>query len=322
LGSDMPKSVKPLSDVEIKRAKAREKQYKLYDGNGLFLLIRANGKKVFKFHYKFRGKDTEKTLGEYPILSLGGARKRVSDNAVLTFDDVADKYFSFKEKELSYDYLKKQKSRYKYFVNSAFGSANIEEISKKDIISAINNVPNANTRSTKQTDVRETMRIVLLLINSIFKYALSNDLTKNTAYITIDASGLIPKRENTHCKAITNEDEFRSLYMLLNDYIGDVSTKYALLFIAHTALRSQNVRFLKWENIDFKKKIIEFSKEEMKAREPFRIPLTDKTIEILKEVEQYNRGHKYVFSSVLSKGKMLSENTLGYALKTQASLRM
>ena len=76
-----------------------------------------------------------------------------------------------------------------------------------------------------------------------------------------------------------------------------------------------SVRFLKWDNIDFEKKVIEFSKDEMKAREVFRLPLTETTYEILQEVKKYNSGYKYVFSSVLSKNKMLSENTLGYALK-------
>ncbi len=330
----MAKSVKPLSDVEIKRAKPKEKQYKLYDGGGLLLIIRPNGKKVFKVRYKLDGKDTEKTLGEYPILSLANARKRLieikemllegvnpnekrvnRDDDILTFNDLADQYFIFKEKELSFNYLKKQKSRYEYFVRKTIGSKNVNDITKKDIIDAINNVPNAKTRSTKQTDLRETMRIVLLLINSIFKYANANDLSNNTSYLTIEASQLIPKKEVAHYKAITDEHEFKMLYKLINEYVGDVSTKYALLFLTHTALRSQNVRFLKWENINFDKRIVEFTKEEMKAREPFRLPLTDATINILREVEKYNSGNKYVFSSMLSKGKMLSENTLGYALK-------
>lgn len=330
----MAKSVKPLSDVEIKRAKPKDKQYKLYDGGGLILVVRTTGKKVFKLRYKLNGKDTEKTLGEYPIMSLANARKKsveikemlamgvdpnkkeiIKDNTDFTFDDLAEKYFEFKAKELSHDYIKKQKSRYNYFIKPAIGSINAENIIKRDIINAINNVPNANTRSTKKTDLRETMRIVLLLISSIFKYALANDLTKNSVYLTIDAKAVIPKKNVTHYQSITDEKEFKALYKLLNDYVGDVSTKYGLLFLVHTALRSQNVRFLKWESVNFEKKIIEFSKEEMKAREPFRLPLTDATIEILREVEKYNGGNKYVFSSVLSKGKMLSENTLGYALK-------
>lgn len=330
----MARSVKPLSDAEIKRAKAKEKQYKLYDGGGLFLVVRPTGKKIFKLRYKINGRDTEKSIGEYPVVSLANARKKsieikeklamgvdINANEIIksdisfTFNDLAERYFEFKAKELSYDYIKKQRSRYNYFIKPTIGSIEADNISKREIIEAINNVPNANTRSTKKTDLRETMRIVLLLISSIFKYGLANDLTKNSVYMTIDAKAVIPKQEVVHYRSITDEDEFKALYRLLNEYVGDVSTKYGLLFLSHTALRSKNVRFLKWESVDFKKRIIEFSKEEMKAREPFRLPLTDKTIEILKEVEKYNGENKYVFSSVLSKGKMLSENTLGYALK-------
>jgi len=328
----MAKSVKPLSDVELKRAKSKDKQYKLYDGGGLFLIVRPNGKKVFKVRYKVDGKDTEKTLGEYPTLTLGEARKKVLElkkllsdgvnpnleikkNDNFTFDELALKFFEFKSIDLSEDYIKKQKSRYNYFVKPMLGGMVAEDITKKDIIDTINNIPNANTRSTKKTDLRETKRIVLLLISSIFKYSNSNDLLKNNAYLTIDPKVLVPKRSDNHFKSITNETEFKKLYKMLYDYVGDVSTKYALLFLVHTALRSHNVRFLKWDNIDFEKRIIEFSKDEMKAREVFRLPLTETTYEILQEVKKYNSGYKYVFSSVLSKNKMLSENTLGYALK-------
>ncbi len=328
----MAKSVKPLSDVELKRAKSKDKQYKLYDGGGLFLIVRPNGKKVFKVRYKVNGKDTEKTLGEYPMLTLGEARKKVLElkkllsdgvnpnleikkNDNFTFDELALKFFEFKSIDLSEDYIKKQKSRYNYFVKPMLGGMVAEDITKKDIIDTINNIPNANTRSTKKTDLRETKRIVLLLISSIFKYSNSNDLLKNNAYLTIDPKVLVPKRSDNHFKSITNETEFKKLYKMLYDYVGDVSTKYALLFLVHTALRSHNVRFLKWDNIDFEKRVIEFSKDEMKAREVFRLPLTETTYEILQEVKKYNSGYKYVFSSVLSKNKMLSENTLGYALK-------
>ena len=84
----MAKSVKPLSDVELKRAKSKDKQYKLYDGGGLFLIVRPNGKKVFKVRYKVDGKDTEKTLGEYPMLTLGEARKKVLELKKLLSDGI------------------------------------------------------------------------------------------------------------------------------------------------------------------------------------------------------------------------------------------
>ncbi len=328
----MARYVKPLSDGEIKRAKPKDKDYKLYDGNGLILVVRKSGKKIFKARFKINKKESEKTLGEYPIISLAKARERNLDIKRLisdginpnekakeddknTFNDVSSLYFEFKKSDVSDNYLKKQKSRYEYFIKKEIGNKPVDEITKKDIINCINNIPNAKTRSTKNTDLRETKRIVLLLINTIFKYGNTNDLMNNSAYLKIDKDTLISKKKPIHFKSITNEKEFKKIYGLINCYVGDVSTKYALIFLIHTALRSKNVRFLKWEQIDFDRRIIEFSRDEMKAKEEFRLPLTDFTCNLLKEIQEYNGTYKYVFSSVLSKNKMLSENTLGYALK-------
>jgi len=328
----MAKYVKPLSDGEIKRAKPKDKDYKLYDGNGLILVVRKSGKKIFKARFKINKKESEKTLGEYPIISLAKAREKNIDIKRLisdginpnekakedeknTFNDVSSLYFEFKKSDVSDNYLKKQKSRYEYFIKKEIGNKPVDEITKKDIINCINNIPNAKTRSTKNTDLRETKRIVLLLINTIFKYGNTNDLMNNSAYLKIDKDTLISKKKTIHFKSITNEKEFKNIYKVVNEYVGDVSTKYALFFLIHTALRSKNVRFLRWEQIDFDRRIIEFSRDEMKAKEAFRLPLTDFTYNLLKEVQEYNGTYKYVFSSVLSKNKMLSENTLGYALK-------
>jgi len=328
----MAKYVKPLSDTEIRRAKPKDKDYKLYDGNGLFLVVRKSGKKVFKVRYRLNSKESEKTLGEYPILSLSAAREKNIEIKKLIFDgidpnekkkkdvkkifdDIADAYFSFKAADLSENYLKKQKSRYEYFIRKEIGYKIADDITKKDIIECINNIPNAKTRSTKNTDLRETKRIILILIETIFKYGNANDLMNNSEYLKLDKTTLIPKKKPIHFKSITDIEELRKIYKLINEYQGDISTKYALLFLIHTALRTINVRFLTWDHIDFKNRVIEFSAKEMKAREPFRIPITDFVYDVLKEVEGYNGGYKYVFSSVLSKNKMLSENTLGYALK-------
>ena len=71
----MPKIVKPLSDKEIKAAKAKEKEYKLSDGQSLYLLIKPNGTKFFRFDFKFENKRKSMSFGVYPNVSLSEARK-------------------------------------------------------------------------------------------------------------------------------------------------------------------------------------------------------------------------------------------------------
>lgn len=327
----MARQVKPLSDAQIRNAKAKEKDYKLFDGDGLVLLIKKSGKKVFIVRFKLDGKESQKTLGQYPEVSLATAREQraeiqnllksgVSPNTQVKkdsydFDEVAELYFAFKSKDLSEDYIKKQKSRYRYYIQKGIGDKSANSITKLDIINLINNIPNVNTRSTKQTDLRETMRTVLMLVSSIFKYGNMNELMNNSCYLNIDKKSMIPQRKNEHFKAVTGEKEFLNIYKLLKEYQGDIITRYALIFLAHTALRSQNVRFLKWESVDFERRVVNFSASEMKSREEYRMPITCAMHNLLKEVYEFSKDHEYVFSSTLSKNKMLSENTLGYALK-------
>ena len=74
----MARVTKILQDTEIKQAKPKERDFKLMDGSGLFLLVRTNGAKIWRFRYKkpFTGKQTDLTVGRYPEMTLAQARAR------------------------------------------------------------------------------------------------------------------------------------------------------------------------------------------------------------------------------------------------------
>lgn len=71
----MPKRVLPLTDLQVKNAKPREKEYKLSDGNGLYLLVTPTGGKLWRFNYTYSGKQKTLFLKAYPEKSLLDARK-------------------------------------------------------------------------------------------------------------------------------------------------------------------------------------------------------------------------------------------------------
>ena len=75
----MPKRVIPLSDVKVRNAKAKLKDYKLADGGGLYLLVSSTGGKLWRLKYNFGGKEKLLALGKYPIVSLSEARQRRDD---------------------------------------------------------------------------------------------------------------------------------------------------------------------------------------------------------------------------------------------------
>jgi len=332
----MARYVKPLSDAEIKKAKPKEKDYKLFDGGGLFLLIKKNGKKFWKIKFRINGKENTKSLGEYPTLSLYNARQKhlqlkedlqngINPNdksfenksltKIITYEVLVKEFLEFKVQELSYDYFKKVKRRFEIYIFPIIGKMNVDEIEKSDIINLIKNIQQTKTSSTKQTNKAETMKIVYNLLNQSFTWGIHNDLTSNSVMGKIDKKSLIVKSEVEHFKAVVDKNEIRELYKIVNSYFGSEQVKYALVFLMLSTLRSINVRFLRWEQVDFKKKIIFYDAKDMKTKEDFRLPLTDVMVDILSKMREFTDSGKYVFCAMTTTTKPLSENTLGYALK-------
>lgn len=75
----MPKKIVPLADIQISKAKPKDKPYKLSVGDGLFLLATPTGGKLWRFKYCFNGKEKLLSFGSYPALSLADARQRLED---------------------------------------------------------------------------------------------------------------------------------------------------------------------------------------------------------------------------------------------------
>ncbi len=331
----MARVTNPLSDAQIKRSKPAEKEYKLFDGGGLFLVVKPNGSKLWRIKYRFDNKEKTKSLGKYPIISLSSAREKLQElkeqlangndpaniattksKRKYTFEDVSKKFLDFKMHELSLVYFKKQKRRLELYINPKIGGIYINDIKKSDIIDLIKNVSNVKTVSSKQhSNKAETSRIVFNLLEQVFKFAFHNDYTHNAVMQGIDKSAIIPKKEIVHYKAATDEKEIRNIFYMITNYLGDAATKNALMFLALTALRSGNVRGLKWDMIDEKKAIIVFPAEAMKTKREFRIPITNNIQMIIDDMRSITGDREYVFCSMLCKTKPLSENTLGYALK-------
>jgi hypothetical protein len=101
----MPKIATPLTEMKIKRAKAKEKMYKLFDGNGLYIEIKPNGRKVWRVKYRLYGKEKTYTIGDYPTITLSQARaitREIKQKVVDGIDPVAERQ---EKKEIHKDKL-------------------------------------------------------------------------------------------------------------------------------------------------------------------------------------------------------------------------
>ncbi len=333
----MPRITKPLTDTQIKKAKPKEKLYKLFDGEGLYLEVKPNGAKTFRIKYRFNNKEKTYTIGKYPNVTLAEARKELKkvkellrqdidpienkkakvekeklQNSLL-FGNIVNEFFELKAHELSISHLKRQIARVNIYILPKIGDKEITKITKRDIIDIVKDVKNIKTPTTKNTDKTETAKRIYILLKQIFKFAIHNDYTDKNIPEMIDINTILPKPEKRNLKAVTDEKDIKIIYKLLNEYPGYEIIKFALKFLALTALRPGNVQKLEVEWI--KDNIIVFPASAMKTKKEFRLPLTDTLKNIIEEALKINNESKYLFPAITDKNKPLSENTLNLAHK-------
>ena len=335
----MARIVAPLTELKIKRAKPKEKLYKLFDGNGLYLEIKPNGKKTWRVKYRFNNKEKTYTIGEYPIIPLTQARGITQEvkNKVLQgidpvqdrkekqikqelsnkklFKNIVDEFLELKKSEWSEKYYQKQLRRLEIYILPFLKDRPINLIKKGEIVNVIKNVRNIVTPTTKKSNKAEVTKRIYIILKQIYQFALHNDYVDIDIVAKIDINNLMPKQEEVkHFDAIMNEEEIRKLYKDILAYPS--ISKYALQFLALTALRPGNIQNLKWEWIDWDKKLINFPAESMKAKKPYRLPLTNTLTSILEEMKKFSLPiNIYVFPSPINFARKMSENTLNQAIK-------
>lgn len=333
----MPKIATPLTEMKIKRAKPKEKMYKLFDGNGLYIEIKPNGRKVWRVKYRLYGKEKTYTIGDYPTITLSQARaitREIKQKVIDGIDPVAERqekkeihkdklfkniiaeFLAKKQKEISESHFSKQKGRIKNYILPDLGNKNIDDITKRDIVKIVKSVPLKRTpKTTKKTDKTETARRVFIIVREIFRFALHNGYIDKDVTSAIDINAILPRQKSEHFKAVLDENEFKNMYKSLFANVEYDKTLLALQFLALTALRPGNVRKLRWEWVDWNKKIIVIPAEEMKIRKEFRLPLTDKLIEIIEKMTFFNPKRQGLVFFGKDYETPMSDNTFSYYIK-------
>lgn len=325
----MPKIVKPLSDKEIKNAKSKDKDYKLSDGQSLYLLIQKNGTKFFRFDYKFENKRKSMSFGTYPTTSLQKARQLREDSRKLLregldpireknktendnlFKTIAEEWLIKMEKEWESTTSKKVINQIKNHVYPYIGNISIEKISITDILKLVDRM--------NQKGLHGTAKKNLSTINRIYKYAVTYNYCSHNIIADIDQKNILISTSNNHFNAITDEVELKVLMKDINYfqelYRADISTIFALKLAPYVILRPFNLRHLEWEEINFEESYIHIPASKMKTKKEFILPISTQAIKIIKAIKPYSfEKSKYIFPSPISNLKCISDATLNHAL--------
>lgn len=330
----MPRITTPLSDTKIKASKPKEKDYKLSDGAGLYLLISKAGGKHWKLKYRINNKEKKLSLGSYPSITLLKARelrqkhKTEIANGIDPSEVIKDTKMSIIENDIklentfqkiALERLSKiqadiSESHYKRshmgLVNDVFpyiGQKSIDDVTAKDIINIL--------QIMMKRDIRNSAKQVYHSISKTFKWAIANAKAQRNPAMDIDVSEIIGISKEKHYPTITDDDGVKKLLTNIEKYGGELSTKLALKMMAYTFVRTINIRFALWEEIDFEAKLWSIPAKKMKTKSDFIIPLTTIMIELLENMKLYSGDGPLIFPSTKSKTTPMSDGALLGAIR-------
>ena len=314
-----------LTDTLVKSIKPKDAPYKLSDGGGLYLLVKPNGGKYWHLAYRYNEKQKLLSLGVYPEVSLKDARKKrdaarklLAQNidpseakkeekrlsilqAANTFESIAREWL---EKQNHLDDVTQNKSKWLLdFAITGFGKKAITDITAPDVL--------AVCQLLEKQEKRETARRIKVKCGQVFRYAIQNGLA--TYNPTQDLKGALQPVITKHQAAITDPVEVGELLRAIAGYKGQFVTLCALKLAPMVFVRPSELRQALWEHIDLETK--EWRYHVNKTNTAHIVPLSRQAVTILKELHALTGISPYVFPSIRTNSRPMSENTINPALR-------
>ncbi|EOF5434785.1 tyrosine-type recombinase/integrase [Salmonella enterica] len=326
-----------LTDTAIRKIKPTEKSFKLTDSSGLYLLIKPNGSKLWYMKYRIDGKEKKLAFGPYPDVSLfkarqlrDAARAKVREGA----DPAADKKIAQQKKKngqtfqqiamiwhadhrrWSAHYAKTIQRRLEMYVFPDIGDSLIDQISTEALLFTLRKVENKG--------FLEITARLKNYVTEIMRYAVKKQLIKSNPALDLDGEFTPP--ETQHYPALPPE-KLPELLSRTESYSGRLLTRYALKLSLLFFVRSSELRFARWSEIDWQQKLwiipeereqienVRFSHRGTKMKTQHIVPLSDQAITVLKQVEALSGHLVFIFPGEYDQDKCMSDNTINKALR-------
>ncbi|MGJ0427227.1 tyrosine-type recombinase/integrase [Methylocystis sp.] len=318
-----------LTDLEIRRAKPGDRLAKLSDGGGLQLWITPDGAKRWRLAYRFSGAQKTLAIGVYPAIGLREARaardkakKQLAEgqdpgqakklaklaqatSAANTFDAIAAELLEKKRRE---DKADRTIIKFEWFMTlarPAIGARPIREITAPEILAVL--------RPIEASGRIETAKKLRGAIGQVFRFAVATGRADGDP--TGALKGALASPIVRHRAAITDPKGFGGLLRAIADYQGAVETRAALELIVLTLVRPGELRAAEWAEFDLDAGVWSIPAGKMKMRRAHRVPLAPRAVVLLRELQQVTGAGKFLFPSVRSASRCMSENTINGALR-------
>lgn len=317
-----------LSNVKIRNAKPSSKNIKLFDSEGLYLLVTPSGGKLWRFKYRFEGKEKLLAFGSYPEISLHDARQKREDARKLlankvdpgtvrkaqkqaetesteTFEVIAREWHEKFTPSWVPEYAEKIMIRMKRDLFPWIGNRPIAEIKASELLAVL--------RRVESRGAIETAHRLRIIAGQIFRYAVATGRAERDP--AADLRGALSPVKETHHAALTDPKEVAPLLRALDGYQGSFVVKCALRLTPLFFVRPGELRHAEWAEIDFDEAVWNIPAHKMKMKQAHIVPLCRQAIEILKELQPLTGASKYVFPSARSFARPMSNNTLNVAIR-------
>ncbi|WP_457798305.1 tyrosine-type recombinase/integrase [Methylocystis sp. S23] len=318
-----------LTQFDIQNAKPAEKPYKLFDGGGLHMVVQPNGSKLWRLKYRFLGKERLLALGAYPLFSLADVRAKRDEakkllasgidpnvkkkldrlaaetSAKNTFSLIAAEFLEAHEAKGS---AKMTRAKLRWMLEdiaAPLASRPIAEITSAEVLDLLKQV--------ERSGRRETARRLRSTISAVFRLAIVTLRATNDPTTAL-AGALTPPRVK-HRAAIVDERQVGGLLRSIDEYDGWPTIRAALLFTALTCARPGEVRGARRKEIDLTKAVWRIPAERAKMRRHLDVPLSQQALEVLREIWPLSESGDFVFPSIRSNRRPLSENAMNSALR-------
>jgi integrase len=318
-----------LTDTAIRKAKPKEKPYKVSDSQGLYLLVNPRGSKLWRVKYRINGVERKLAIGSYPEITLAEARSArdaarrqlahsIDPNFVKrqarieagirasnSFSSVAQELIEKKTREgLAEPTLAKMRWFVK-LLGTDFGKRPVAEITPQELLHEL--------RKHERRGRLETANLLRAFASRVFRYSVATARAeRDPAQLLI---GALTTPRVKHFPAITDPVTFGALLRAIEDYQGDPAVMHALKLTPHIFQRPGEVRHMEWTEVDFGKAVWIIPEGKMKMRQPHSVPLSRQSLAILTNMRSLSGSGRYVFPSIRSRARPISENTINAALR-------
>ncbi len=318
-----------LTDRGIVNLKATGKQHKHFDGGGLHLIVYPNGGKAWRLAYRFQGKAKLLSFGMYPAVGLKMARDRREEAKALLAQGIDPGEKKKQDKQAAQEVVfntfeiiaREWHDKFKERWTPKNANAILGRM-ERDIFPLIGTISIREVKAPQLLDIARRIEArgaldyahrALQYCGMVFRFAIATGRADHN--IVADLRGALPPVKATHYATIIEPKKIGQLLRALDSYDGHFIVACALKLAPLVFVRPGELRCAQWGEFDFDKAEWRIPAERMKMKEQHIVPLARQTLEILHSLHAVNGHGKYLFPSVRTTDRPMSDNTVNAALR-------